>query len=260
MRSGMLLVDKPPNITSGELVRRIERIFGEKAGHTGILDPKVSGLMLVLVGKARRLAKFFFGMDKEYEGIMHIHREFEERELRKVVKEFEGEIVQVPPRRSRVARVPRKRKVYYFRILKIEGRDVHFKVKSEAGTYIRKICHDIGEKMGKGAHMKWLRRLKVGNFSVEKAVKLEELDRSKEPKRYLIPLEKIPEILKFSIAEIREEETFRRARNGVPLKMEEIAIKKRIDNKAIAVYYKKRLVGIGREKEGRLKWDCVLAD
>ena len=260
MPSGMVLVDKPSNTTSGELVRRIERIFGEKAGHTGILDPKVSGLMLILVGKARKLAKFFFGMDKEYEGIMHIHREFEERELRKVVKEFEGEIIQLPPRRSKVARVPRKRKIHYFRILKIAGRDVYFKVKCEAGTYIRKICHDIGKKMGKGAHMKWLRRLKVGEFSVEEAVELEKLENSANPKKYLIPLEKIPEILKFSIAEIGEEETFRRAKNGVPLKTEEIAIKKRVNNKPIAVYYKNRLVGIAMEMEGRLRWDCVLAD
>ncbi len=260
MPSGLLLVDKPSNITSGELVRRIEKIFGEKAGHTGILDPKVSGLMLILVGKARKLAKFFFGMDKEYEGIMHVHKEFDEKELRKVIKEFEGEIIQLPPKRSKVARVPRKRKIYYFRILKIEGKDVYFRVKCEAGTYIRKLCHDIGERLKKGAHMKWLRRLKVGDFSIENAVKLEKLEDSKDPGKYLVPIEKIPEILNFSIAMIEKEKIFRRARNGAPLKKEEILIKKKKKDKPIAIYYKKRLVGIANERKGMLFWDCVLAD
>lgn len=102
---------------------------------------------------------------KEYVAIMHLHKNVEEDKLRETIKEhFIGKIQQIPPLKSSVKRQLRTRTVYYFEILEIDGKDVFFKVGAEAGTYIRKLCFDIGKKLGIGAHMAELRRTKAGPF------------------------------------------------------------------------------------------------
>lgn len=101
---------------------------------------------------------------KEYVCLMRLHGDVSEEELRRVVQEFVGPIYQRPPLRSAVKRVVRIRRVYYIKILEVSGRDVLMKVGVEAGTYIRKLCHDIGEVLGCGAHMQELRRTRVGPF------------------------------------------------------------------------------------------------
>jgi len=101
---------------------------------------------------------------KEYVCVMRVHGDFDLDELRRVVREFTGPIYQRPPLRSAVKRVVRVRRVYYIKILEVSGRDVLMRVGVEAGTYIRKLCHDIGEVLGCGAHMQELRRTRVGPF------------------------------------------------------------------------------------------------
>jgi len=103
--------------------------------------------------------------DKEYVGILRLHAPVDEDKLRKVIKEFEGPIYQRPPLRSAVKRRVRIRRIYRFDILEIKEKDVLFRVWCEAGTYIRKLCHDIGEVLGVGAHMQELRRIRAGPFS-----------------------------------------------------------------------------------------------
>jgi len=95
---------------------------------------------------------------------MRLHGDISEDKLEKVINEFIGPIYQRPPLRSSVKRVVRIKRVYYIRILEIQGRDVLLRVGCEAGTYMRKLCHDIGEVLGVGAHMKELRRTRVGPF------------------------------------------------------------------------------------------------
>ena len=94
---------------------------------------------------------------------MHLHKDVEEKRLREVCEEFTGKIMQLPPVRSSVKRQLRERTVYYFELLEINGKDVLFRVGTQAGTYIRKLVSDIGGKLG-GAHMVELRRTKVGPF------------------------------------------------------------------------------------------------
>ncbi len=101
---------------------------------------------------------------KEYVCLMRLHGDVSREELEKVIREFTGPIYQRPPLRSAVKRTVRVRRVYYIKILEISGRDVLMKVGVEAGTYIRKLCHDIGEVLGCGAHMQELRRTRVGPF------------------------------------------------------------------------------------------------
>ncbi|MCW1293914.1 MAG: RNA-guided pseudouridylation complex pseudouridine synthase subunit Cbf5 [Candidatus Parvarchaeota archaeon] len=102
---------------------------------------------------------------KEYIALMHVHKDFNEDELKKSVSSFIGKINQLPPARSNVKRQYRERTVYYLDILEIDGRDVLFKVGVESGTYIRKLINDIGEKSGLGAHMVELRRTKVADLT-----------------------------------------------------------------------------------------------
>ncbi|MCX8147163.1 MAG: RNA-guided pseudouridylation complex pseudouridine synthase subunit Cbf5, partial [Candidatus Woesearchaeota archaeon] len=112
---------------------------------------------------------------KEYVGIMHIHKDIEEEKIRRICKRFVGKINQLPPVRSAVKRKVRQRRVYYFDILEIERRDILFRVGCEAGTYIRKLVHDIGKELGTGAHMVELRRTKVGPFDESTIVTLQDL-------------------------------------------------------------------------------------
>ena len=115
------------------------------------------------------------GLDKEYVGVMHLHKEVPEQLLRETVKKFIGKIVQIPPVKSAVARRPREREIKFFDVLEIEGKDVLFKVGCEAGTYIRKLCDQIGKSLEMGAHMSELRRTKVGNFTEEQSHSLLEV-------------------------------------------------------------------------------------
>ncbi len=113
---------------------------------------------------------------KEYVAIMHLHKDVEEKKLRETIeKHFIGKIMQMPPIKSSVKRQLRPRTVYYLDILEIDGKDVLFKIGTEAGTYIRKICHDIGQKLKVGAHMAELRRTKAGPFDESSLFTLHEL-------------------------------------------------------------------------------------
>lgn len=154
----------------------MKEIFGvKKAGHAGTLDPAVTGVLPVALENATKAMPVLMGLEKEYVGIMHLHKEVDESLLRQTVLDFVGKIVQVPPVKSAVARKPRIREIKFFDILEIEGKDVLFKVGCEAGTYVRKLVHQVGEKLGVGAHMTELRRTRAGNFTEDQAHPLVEI-------------------------------------------------------------------------------------
>ena len=119
-------------------------------------------MLPIAIGSATKIIPALMSAGKEYVCVMRIHGDFDPEELRRVVRQFVGPIYQRPPLRSAVKRVVRVRRVYYIKILEISGRDVLMRVGVEAGTYIRKLCHDIGEVLGCGAHMQELRRTRVG--------------------------------------------------------------------------------------------------
>lgn len=122
--------------------------------------------MPIALGKATRIVEVLLKAGKEYIALMHLHQPVEEQKIREAVKaEFLGKIQQLPPIRSAVKRQMRQREIYYLQILEVEGQDVLFKVGCEAGTYIRKLVHDIGLKLGCGAHMMQLVRTKAGPFT-----------------------------------------------------------------------------------------------
>jgi len=171
--NGIVIVDKPPGQTSHEVTSFVKKILGVKrTGHAGTLDPNVSGVMPVAVGKSTKLLGYIAGKTKTYVGIIKFKDEkITDKKIEELFGEFTGEITQTPPRISAVRKVPRKRHIYYIKYLERKGRLVLFETKVDAGTYIRTLCVDIGKKCG-GARMEELRRIAVGNITEEEAVPL----------------------------------------------------------------------------------------
>lgn len=177
IKYGIVNIDKPQGPTSHQVADFVKRILKiKKAGHGGTLDPNVTGVLPVALGNATRIVQVLLLGGKEYIGIMHLHKPVDEKEIKKTIKKyFTGKIKQIPPIKSAVKRQEREREIYSFDILEIEDQDILFKVDCQAGTYIRKLCHDIGKKLGVGAHMAELRRTRVGPFDESTSVTLHDL-------------------------------------------------------------------------------------
>ncbi len=127
--------------------------------------------------KATRLLDLLLLQSKEYVALMHLHKDVEEKDIRAAFEKFKGTIVQLPPVRSHVKRVPRERMIYELEIIEIKERDVLFRASVQSGTYIRKLTHDIGQYLGVGAHMTELRRTRVANIlEGERSATLEDLE------------------------------------------------------------------------------------
>ncbi len=165
---GVINLDKPSGPTSHEVVSWVRKILGiSNAGHGGTLDPKVTGVLPCALGKATRVLSALLTAGKEYVGVMTLHSTEPSKKVESVFKVFTNKIYQRPPLKSSVARKLRVREIYYLKLLEIKDNRVLFRVGCEAGTYIRKLCFDIGEALCSGAHMLELRRTKVGNFNEE---------------------------------------------------------------------------------------------
>ena len=222
---GVLPVDKPRGPTSHDVVARARRALGERRiGHTGTLDPFATGLMLLCVGTATRLAEFLTGMDKEYvaTAVLGIAtdsgdadgavvatseewRALAEERVAEALTGFQGVLSQIPPslsakkvdgipahRRVRqgeeVTLEPKEVTVHAMEVLAYHPPELTFRVQCSSGTYIRALARDLGEALGVGAHLTALRRTHVGGFDVADALILPELeDRSAVSRALLSP-------------------------------------------------------------------------
>jgi H/ACA ribonucleoprotein complex subunit 4 len=251
---GVVLVDKPGGMTSFDVVEKACKILGiAKGGHTGTLDPNVTGLMLVALEEARKAMPVLMGMSKEYVGKMLLHGETESKTLEKTFRKFTGEIVQKPPVKSRVARVERKRTVYSLKILRVSGREIEFRVLCEAGTYIRKLAHDIGQSIGCGAHMTELRRTKIGPFGISEAVPL-----SKLSEKDVMPLEKILERIGLKKVVVSDE-ALPKIRNGSPVFPDFILERdKAEENEIIGIFGRSgSIIALGKNAGEKIKTERV---
>jgi predicted rRNA pseudouridine synthase len=163
-RPGIIVVDKPKGPSSHQVAAWVGKMVGCQVGHSGTLDPQVSGVLLVMLGNAVRLAPLLLQHDKEYVCLMRLHKEVPRENILKVAEEFTGRLYQRPPRKSAVKRALRIREVQKLEILDIDGRLVLLKVQCDAGTYIRSLCHHMGMALGVGGHMQELRRTRSGVF------------------------------------------------------------------------------------------------
>ena len=176
IRWGVVLLDKPSGPTSRQTAERVGRLLGAaKVGHGGTLDPKVTGVLPVLLERSTRAAEVLLGCDKSYEGTMVLHEEVADAALEAGLAALRGVIVQMPPRRSAVRRRLRERAVYRFEVTGREGREARFAVDCQGGTYVRKLVHDLGEGLGCGAHMTSLRRTRAAGFGIEECVTVEQV-------------------------------------------------------------------------------------
>lgn len=225
--NGFLVIDKPAGITSHDVVDRVRRILGiRKVGHLGTLDPLGVGVLVLAVGKATKAVRYFVDDDKEYTttvrlGVITDTQDLdgtvlEEREVSVTAEEFEraldrfrGDIEQIPPMVSakkvggkrlyklhrqgiEVEREPKPVHIYQIDLRDFSPPEVKFHVRCSKGTYVRTLCADIGEVLGCGGAMAWLRRTKSGFFSIEGAVTLEALEKMSTEEVYalLMPTER----------------------------------------------------------------------
>jgi len=220
---GVLVIDKPAGLTSHDVVAQTRRILRERrVGHTGTLDPFATGVLVLLLGKATRLAQFLSGVDKEYEAIIRLgystdtgdrtgtpiagppdrRERWTETEIEEALQSLRGNIDQVPPmysakkiegkklyelarRGQSVERKPIHVCIYEFAAIKPEGQlvkdnldgtfDFHTRVSCSSGTYVRTLAEDFGKRLYVGAHLAELRRTRVGDFSIDQAITLDEL-------------------------------------------------------------------------------------
>lgn len=174
---GLILLDKPPGPTSHEAVAWAKRILKlPKIGHSGTLDPQVSGILPLGLGEATKALGVLLLGPKEYYGLGRLHSLPSKEKLDSVLNQFHGEIFQKPPQRSAVLRKTRTRTIYELELVEQKERLLLMRVLCEAGTYIRKLFYDIGEILGPGATMVELRRSRVHQFTESnKLVTLHEL-------------------------------------------------------------------------------------
>ena len=210
--SGVLVVDKPADMSSAMVVARVKKLLGaRKAGHTGTLDPFATGVLLCCINRATKLSGFFLHGKKKYEAVLHLGIEtdtqdstgnitatcddikFSEKEIRSAFERFEGTIEQFPPvysalkfkgiplyklaRSNRPVQKPARRvSILYIKILEIKVPLIRFEVACSAGTYIRTLCADIGASLGCGGHLKELKRIESSGFTLSEAVTLQGLE------------------------------------------------------------------------------------
>ncbi len=173
LKRGVVIVDKVPGPTSHEVVAWVKKLMElDHVGHGGTLDPKVTGVLPVTLEDSTKCVQALLDSGKQYVTIMRTHEDVEEKHLVETLKQFEGEIYQRPPLRSAVSRRLRTRYIYKIEYIEGDGRNWLFKVDCQSGTYIRKLCSDVGEVLGGGAHMHELRRTRSGPFVEAQAVTL----------------------------------------------------------------------------------------
>ena len=284
--NGILLINKPKDYTSLDIVAVIKRLTNEKVGHTGTLDPNATGVLPLLVGKATGLSKYLINHDKIYiatlklgiktdtaDGEGNVIEEKEipninEEKIKHIFKEMLGEQNQVPPmysaikingkklyeyaRSGRTVEIePRKITIYDMKLVEYNktNKEIIFKISCSKGTYIRTVCENVSEKLNTVGYMKELERLKVGEFSIENSVGIEQIKSD-------------PSLIKQNIITIEE---FFNNKKNINLTEKELNIflnggklTKILENDIYNIYVKEKYIGIGRIENNNLKRDIVI--
>lgn len=216
---GILIINKPKDYTSNDIVNKVKKILNIKVGHTGTLDPNATGVLPLLLGKGTKFSKYLINHDKKYiatlqlgiktstadiEGDVIEKREvnpriFDEKNIDNVLKTFLGKQIQTPPiysaikvngkklyeyaRNNKAVEIPKRNiEIYNIHLLKLDTKmnQIKFDVECSKGTYIRSLCEDIAERLGNVGYMKELERAKVGEFRIEESVTIDDLEENKD--------------------------------------------------------------------------------
>ena len=285
---GIILIDKPKDYTSHDIVNITKKILNKKVGHTGTLDPNATGVLPLLIGKGTKLSKYLINHDKEYVAVIKlgemtdtadsegeiIKKEnvdmsiFIEDSVNSVLNSFLGRQKQTPPIYSaikvngkklyeyarkgiQVEIKPREIEIYKITLEKIdiEKKEIKYRVSCSKGTYIRSLCEDIAKKLGTIGYMKELRRTKVGEFCIEDCISIDEIKRNSTiVSKKIISFEKIFKDNKKIILEDKKHKMFL---NGVKLNID-------LDNGMYLIYNNSKFVGTGIVYDKKLKRDIIL--
>ena len=282
---GIIIINKPKNCTSHDIVRKAKKAFNEKVGHTGTLDPNATGVLPLLVGKGTQIAKYIINHDKIYEATLqlgektdtadvegvvietkYIPKESLQTEIvNKVLQSFIGKQEQIPPiysaikvngkklydyarKGEEVEIQPRQIEIYNMELIKIDvqNKTVEFRVHCSKGTYIRTLCENIAEKLGTVGYMKELNRTKVGEFSIDDSITIEELENANY--NNFITVEDYFENYKNINLNEKKLQLFL---NGVQLTWN-------LEDGIYRVYCDNQFIGIGTIKNDLIKRDIIL--
>ena len=289
--NGIIIINKPKDCTSHDIVHKIKKITKEKVGHTGTLDPMAQGVLPILIGKATQCSKYLINHDKTYnvelklgiktetadsEGKVIEQEEvkeniLEEENIKKALESMIGKQEQVPPKYSAIkvngkklyeyARKgqeveikPRKIEIYKIELIKINKKDkkIEFNVSCSKGTYIRSLCEDIAEKLGTIGYMSNLIRLQVGEFSIENSITIENIEKSNNPEEAIMKnLITIEQQFHYCENIILNQKQLEQFLNGMKIKQDK-------KEGIYKIYNENTFIGLGEIKEGKLKRDIII--
>ena len=284
--NGILIVNKSKGYTSHDIVAKVKKITGEKVGHTGTLDPLATGVLPLLIGKGTLCSKYLMNHDKTYKVLLKlgikkstgdeegdviqeeiVHENLlEEKQVKTALEIFLGEQEQIPPMYSaikvngkklyeyaregkKVEIQPRRITIYDIQLLKIDkiNCEIQFEVSCSKGTYIRSLCEDIAKKMETVGYMKELQRTKVGNFTIEQSVLVEDLN-EETIEKHIITLEDLFKNLESIELNEKKLQLFL---NGVKLTFN-------LEDGIYKIYSSQQFIGISIVKDKFLKRDIVI--
>ena len=290
--NGILIINKEKGCTSHDIVYKVKKIFNEKVGHTGTLDPLAEGVLPILIGKGTLCSKYLINHDKKYVVNLELGQKTETADLEgkiiedkkipdksltqskieKVLKSFIGKQQQMPPiysaikvngkklyeyarKGQNVEIKPREIEIYDIKLMNIDAqkKQIQFEVFCGKGTYIRSLCEDIAEKLETVGYMESLKRIQVGDFKIEESSKIQELEENKEDTKYL-------ESKIISVEEIfKNKEKIKLDDKKMQLFLNGVKITQNQENDIYRIYDKnEKFIGIGIIQDKLLKRDIIL--
>ena len=280
---GIIIINKPKNCTSHDIVRKAKKAFNEKVGHTGTLDPNATGVLPLLIGKGTQISKYIINHDKTYEAVLQLGEKtdtadiegevietkpvdskcLEAKFIEQTLKALEGEQEQVPPMYSaikingkklyeyarngeKVEIEPRKIEIYSLELININeaNKQIEFRVSCSKGTYIRTLCENIAEKLGTVGYMKELKRTQVGEFKIEDAITIEELEQNQT----CITIENY----------FRQNKNINLNEKKLQLFLNGVQLTWPLPDGVYKVYSNENFIGIGTVKNNLLKRDIII--
>ena len=280
---GIIIINKPKNCTEHDIVRKAKKILNEKVGHTGTLDPNATGVLPLLIGKGTQISKYIINHDKTYEAVLQLGEKtdtadiegevietkpvdskcLEAKFIEQTLKALEGEQEQVPPMYSaikingkklyeyarngeKVEIEPRKIEIYSLELININeaNKQIEFRVSCSKGTYIRTLCENIAEKLGTVGYMKELKRTQVGEFKIEDAITIEELEQNQT----CITIENY----------FRQNKNINLNEKKLQLFLNGVQLTWPLPDGVYKVYSNENFIGIGTVKNNLLKRDIII--
>ncbi|MBQ2938390.1 MAG: tRNA pseudouridine(55) synthase TruB [Clostridia bacterium] len=292
--NGIIIIDKKKGCTSHDIVYKIKKIFNQKVGHTGTLDPMAEGVLPILIGKGTQCSKYLMNHDKKYnvklqlgiktdsadsEGKVIEEKEVNsnlltEENIANILKTFIGKQEQIPPiysaikvngkklyeyarKGQEVELKPRQIEIYNIELIKYlsEEKQIEFEVFCGKGTYIRSLCEDIANKFETVGYMRELKRIQVGDFTIEESITIDELEKNIEDTNFID--EKIISIEKL----FEDKPIIKLEKRKIDLLLNGVKLTQNFDDGIYRIYDDEDIfVGIGVIERHLLKRDIIMTE